>query len=245
MAEYKKVTPYDSQEESKKKQVTSMFNKIAPFYDFLNRLLTLRIDVLWRKKAIKMLKKDNPKNILDIATGTADMSIMAAKILSPESIIGMDISSEMLRVGQTKIEKKALDSIITLEIGDSENLKYRDGQFDTIMAAFGVRNFENLEAGLKEMNRVLSKNGTCMILEFSKPKVFPLKQLFNIYFKYILPVIGKVTSKDPKAYEYLYESVQVFPDYDNFASILKKTGFRDTSYKSLSFGICTIYLAKK
>lgn len=245
MAEYKKVTPYDSQEESKKKQVTSMFNKIAPFYDFLNRLLTLRIDVLWRKKAIKLLKKNNPKNILDIATGTADMSIMAAKILSPESIIGMDISSEMLRVGQTKIDKKSLSDIITLEIGDSENLKYKDGQFDTIMAAFGVRNFENLEAGLTEMNRVLSNGGTCMILEFSKPKVFPLKQLFNIYFKYILPVIGKITSKDPKAYEYLYESVQVFPDYDNFTSILKKTGFKDTSYKSLSFGICTIYLAKK
>lgn len=245
MAEYKKVTPYDSTQESKKNQVTSMFNKIAPFYDFLNRLLTLRIDVLWRKKAIKLLKKNNPKNILDIATGTADMAIMAAKILSPESIIGMDISSEMLKVGQTKIDKKSLSDIIKLEIGDSENLKYSDGQFDTIMAAFGVRNFENLEAGLSEMNRVLSIGGTCMILEFSKPKVFPLKQLFNIYFKYILPVIGKLTSKDPKAYEYLYESVQVFPDYDNFTSILKKTGFKDTSYKSLSFGICTIYLAKK
>ena len=245
MAEYKKVTPYDSTQESKKNQVTSMFNKIAPFYDFLNRLLTLRIDVLWRKKAIKLLKKDNPKNILDIATGTADMSIMAAKILSPESIIGMDISSEMLRVGQTKVDKKSLSDIITLELGDSENLKYSDGQFDTIMAAFGVRNFENLEAGLSEMNRVLSIGGTCMILEFSKPKVFPLKQLFNLYFKYILPVIGKLTSKDPKAYEYLYESVQVFPDYDNFTSILKKTGFKDTSYKPLSFGICTIYLAKK
>jgi len=245
MAEYKKVTPYDSTQESKKNQVTSMFNKIAPFYDFLNRLLTLRIDVLWRKKAIKLLKKNNPKNILDIATGTADMSIMAAKILTPESIIGMDISSEMLRVGQTKIDKKSLSKLITLEIGDSENLKYSDGQFDTIMAAFGVRNFENLEAGLKEMNRVLSPGGTCMILEFSKPKVFPLKQLFNIYFKYILPVIGKITSKDPKAYEYLYESVQVFPDYDNFTSILKKTGFKEASYKPLSFGICTIYLAKK
>jgi demethylmenaquinone methyltransferase/2-methoxy-6-polyprenyl-1,4-benzoquinol methylase len=245
MAEYKKVTPYDSTQESKKKQVTSMFNKIAPFYDFLNRLLTLRIDVLWRKKAIKLLRKNNPKNILDIATGTADMSIMAAKILSPKSIIGMDISSEMLRVGQNKVDKKSLSDIITLEIGDSENLKYKDGQFDTIMAAFGVRNFENLEAGLIEMNRVLSIGGTCLILEFSKPRVFPLKQLFNIYFKYILPVIGKLTSKDPKAYEYLYESVQVFPDYDNFTSILKKTGFKDTSYKPLSFGICTIYLAKK
>jgi len=245
MAEYKKVTPYDSQEESKKRQVTSMFNKIAPFYDFLNRLLTLRIDVLWRKKAIRLLKKENPKQILDIATGTADMSIMAAKILDADHITGMDISSEMLKVGQAKVNKKSLQDLITLELGDSENLKYNDGQFDAIMASFGVRNFENLEAGLKEMNRVLANGGTCMILEFSKPRVFPLKQLFNLYFKYILPVIGRLTSKDPKAYEYLYESVQVFPDYDNFTSILKNVGFVETSYKPLSFGICTIYLAKK
>jgi len=208
MAEYKKVTPYGKEDESKKSQVTSMFNKIAPFYDFLNRLLTLRIDVLWRKKAIKQLKKDNPKQILDIATGTADMTIMASKILDADRYVGMDISSEMLRVGQKKIDKKNLSDLITLELGDSEN-------------------------------------GSCMILEFSKPTIFPLKQLFNIYFKYILPVVGKITSKDPKAYEYLYESVQVFPDYDNFTSILKKVGFSETSYKPLSFGICTIYLAKK
>lgn len=245
MAEYKKVTPYDSIEESKKSQVTSMFNKIAPFYDFLNRLLTLRIDVLWRKKAIRLLKKENPQTILDIATGTADMSLMAAKILNPQHITGMDISSEMLRVGQKKVDKKNLTDKITLEIGDSENLKYKTNQFDAIMAAFGVRNFENLQVGLAEMNRVLAPGGTCMILEFSRPTAFPLKQMFNLYFKYILPVIGRITSKDPKAYEYLYESVQVFPDYDNFTSILKKSGFKDTSYKSLSFGICTIYLAKK
>jgi len=245
MAEYKKVTPYNSEEESKKKQVTSMFNKIAPFYDFLNRLLTLRIDVLWRKKAIKLLKSENPQRILDIATGTADMSIMSAKILNPQSVIGLDISKEMLRVGQTKIDKKSLSDIITLELGDSENLRYEDQSFDTVMAAFGVRNFENLLAGLKEMNRVLEIGGTCMILEFSKPRVFPLKQLFNLYFKYVLPVIGRITSKDPKAYEYLYESVQVFPDYDNFVSILEKAGFKEATYKPLSFGICSIYLAKK
>jgi len=245
MAEYKKITPYDSDEDSKKAQVTSMFDKVAPYYDFLNRLLSLRVDVLWRKKALRMLKKNNPKNILDIATGTADLAIMSTKIWSPEKIIGLDISKEMLRVGQTKVDKKDLTSIISLEQGDSENLRFNDGSFDTVMAAFGVRNFENLERGLSEMNRVLQKNGTCMILEFSKPKIFPLKQIFNAYFKYILPVIGKLTSKDPKAYEYLYESVQVFPDYDNFASILKKTGFVDITYKPLSFGICTIYLAKK
>jgi len=245
MAEYKKVTPYDDVTDSKKAQVTTMFDRVAPYYDFLNRLLSLRIDVLWRKKALRMLTKNNPKVILDIATGTADLSIMSTKIWQPEKIIGLDISQQMLNVGQTKIDKRNLSSIISLERGDSENLRFKDEAFDTVMAAFGVRNFENLEKGLSEMNRVLQKGGTCMILEFSKPRVFPLKQLFNIYFKYILPVIGKLTSKDPKAYEYLYESVQVFPDYDNFASILKKTGFVDVSYKPLSFGICTIYLAKK
>ncbi|MDF1695042.1 MAG: bifunctional demethylmenaquinone methyltransferase/2-methoxy-6-polyprenyl-1,4-benzoquinol methylase UbiE [Saprospiraceae bacterium] len=245
MAEYKKVTPYENVVDSKKSQVTSMFDKVAPYYDFLNRLLSLRIDVLWRKKALRMLEKEQPKVILDIATGTADMAIMSTKIWSPEKIIGLDISKEMLRVGQTKIDKKNLANIISLENGDSENLHFEDESFDTVMAAFGVRNFENLEKGLSEMNRVLQKNGSCMILEFSKPRVFPLKQIFNIYFKYILPVIGKLTSKDPKAYEYLYKSVQVFPDYDNFASILKKTGFVDVTYKPLSFGICTIYLAKK
>ena len=245
MAEYKKVTPYDSEADSKKAQVTNMFDKVAPYYDFLNRLLSLRIDVLWRKKALRMLAKNNPKEILDIATGTADLAIMGAKMWSPDKIVGLDISKEMLKVGQKKVDKKKLSSVIELEHGDSENLRFNDDTFDTVMAAFGVRNFENLEQGLSEMNRVLQKNGTCMILEFSKPRVFPLKQLFNIYFKYILPVIGKLTSKDPKAYEYLYESVQVFPDYDNFASILKKTGFVDVSYKPLSFGIFTIYLAKK
>lgn len=245
MAEYKKVTPYDNVSDSKKKQVTTMFDKVAPYYDFLNRFLSLRIDVLWRKKALRMLAKSNPKKTLDIATGTADLAIMANKIWTPEKIVGLDISKEMLRVGQTKVEKKNLSSIISLEQGDSENLRFKDGEFDTVMAAFGVRNFENLEKGLSEMNRVLEKGGTCMILEFSRPRVFPLKQIFNVYFKYILPVIGKLTSKDPKAYEYLYESVQVFPDYDNFASILKKTGFVDVTYKPLSFGICTIYLAKK
>jgi len=245
MSEYKEVTPYSSKDEGKKKQVTSMFDKIAPYYDFLNRLLSLRIDVLWRKKALSMLKKSDPKSILDIATGTADLSIMACKHLNPERITGLDISAEMLRVGDQKIKKKNLDHIITLEHGDSENLPYEDGEYDAVMAAFGVRNFENLEKGLSEMNRVLKNGGSCMILEFSRPTVFPLKQIFNAYFKYVLPVIGKLTSKDPKAYQYLYESVQVFPDYDNFARILKNTGFTSVEYKPLSFGICTVYLAKK
>lgn len=245
MADHDNVTPYQEQGATKKKQVTKMFDGIAPYYDLLNRLLSLGIDTIWRTKAIKKLKANNPQAILDIATGTADLAIEAAEVIKPKSIIGMDIAKEMLRVGDKKIAKKGLTDIITLEHGDSEALRYTDGQFDAVMAAFGVRNFENLEAGLSEMNRVLRNGGECMILEFSRPKAFPLKQGFNIYFKHILPVIGKLKSKDPKAYKYLYESVQAFPDYEQFASILKGVGFTEVTWKPLSFGICTIYLAKK
>ena len=244
MAEYKKVTPYGDGD-SKKGQVTKMFDKIAPYYDYLNRFLSLGIDVLWRKKLIGMLKKNNPKRILDVATGTADLAIEAAQNIKPDYVIGMDISKEMLRVGDKKLLKKSLQNLITLEIGDSEQLKYEDGQFDAVTSAFGVRNFENLKAGLKEMYRVLEKGGNMYILEFSRPKTFPIKQIFNGYFKYLLPVIGKIKSKDPKAYQYLYESVQVFPDYDIFTEILKEIGFEKASYKPLSFGICTIYSARK
>jgi demethylmenaquinone methyltransferase/2-methoxy-6-polyprenyl-1,4-benzoquinol methylase len=244
MAEYKKVTPYGDGD-SKKGQVTKMFDKIAPYYDYLNRFLSLGIDVLWRKKLIGMLKKNNPKRILDVATGTADLAIEAAQNIKPDYVIGMDISKEMLRVGDKKLIKKSLQDVITLEIGDSEQLKYEDGQFDAVTSAFGVRNFENLKAGLKEMYRVLEKGGNMYILEFSRPKTFPIKQIFNGYFKYLLPVIGKIKSKDPKAYQYLYESVQVFPDYDSFTQILKEIGFEKASYKPLSFGICTIYSARK
>jgi len=245
MAQHDKVTPYEDQSTTKKGQVTKMFDGIAPYYDLLNRALSLGIDTIWRTKAIKLLKKNNPQNILDIATGTADLAIEAAQVIKPKSIVGMDISKEMLRVGDKKIIKKKLDHIISLEQGDSEDLRYKSESFDAVMAAFGVRNFENLGNGLAEMNRVLKKGGECMILEFSKPKAFPLKQLFNIYFKNILPVIGKLKSKDPKAYKYLYESVQAFPDYESFASILKTAGFTEVTWKPLSFGICTIYLAKK
>jgi len=244
MANHDHVTPYE-EEVAKKKQVTKMFDGIAPYYDLLNRALSLGIDTIWRTKAINMLKKNKPDRILDIATGTADLAIEAAKTLKPSQIIGMDIAKEMLRIGDKKIAKKQLDHIITLEHGDSENLHYDTASFDAVMASFGVRNFENLEKGLGEMCRVLRPGGECMILEFSKPKVFPLKQLFNIYFKNILPVIGKLKSKDPKAYQYLYESVQAFPDYQDFADILKGIGFTDVTYRPLSFGICTIYLARK
>ncbi len=238
------VTPYGD-ETSKKGQVTSMFDKIAPYYDRLNRVLSLGIDVLWRRTAIKLLKNKPKDRILDIATGTADLAIEAARVLKPIHITGLDISANMLKIGDQKIAEAGLTDTITLEVGDSENLRFATSTYDIVMAAYGVRNFENLEAGLKEMYRVLKVGGTMMVLEFSKPRVFPLKQGFNIYFKYILPVIGRIQSKDPKAYQYLYESVQVFPDYENFIQILTKIGFVESSYKPLSGGICTIYLAKK
>ncbi|MBC7884504.1 MAG: bifunctional demethylmenaquinone methyltransferase/2-methoxy-6-polyprenyl-1,4-benzoquinol methylase UbiE [Saprospiraceae bacterium] len=245
MSEKAPVTPYDDADVSKKGQVTRMFDKIAPYYDNLNRVLSLGIDVLWRKKAISLLKKESPKTILDIATGTADLAIEAARVIRPDKIIGMDISPNMLKIGEEKIIKRGLSDVIKLELGDSENLSYDTNSFDAVMAAFGVRNFENLEKGLSEMYRVLRPGGTIMVLEFSKPRHFPLKQLFNVYFKYILPVIGKVRSKDEKAYKYLYESVQVFPDYEDFIGILHKLGFTQSNYKVLSAGICTIYLARK
>lgn len=244
MSDYKTITPYDDIT-SKKGQVTRMFDKIAPYYDHLNRVLSLGIDIIWRKKAIKMLSIEKPSTILDIATGTADLAIEAAKVIKPKKITGLDISANMLKIGDDKITKLGLDHVITLELGDSENLHYADNSFDAVMAAFGVRNFENLEKGLSEMYRVLNPGGTLIVLEFSKPRYFPLKQLFNIYFKNILPVIGKLRSKDDKAYKYLYESVQVFPDYHLFTDILKKLGFSKSNFKVLSAGICCIYFAKK
>lgn len=239
------ITPYENDQVSKKRQVTSMFDKIAPYYDQLNRFLSLGIDIIWRKKTIKLLKEARPESILDIATGTGDLAIEAANVIKPKHIIGVDISVNMLNIGKEKIAKKGLQDVISLEVGDSENLRFDTNSFDAVTAAFGVRNFGNLEKGLSEMYRVLKPGGTLAILEFSKPRVFPLKQGFNIYFKNILPIIGKIRSKDPRAYQYLYESVQAFPDYEKFIAVLDKVGFRQTNYKTLSAGICCIYFAKK
>ncbi len=238
------VKPYN-QQESKKSQVGKMFDNIAPYYDFLNRLLSLRMDVLWRRKAIASIKNRDARHILDVATGTADLVIEIARQLHPQKIIGMDLSSEMLEIGRKKIAQKGLGQLVVLEQGDSEKLKYADQSFDVVTVAFGVRNFENLKAGLREINRVLKTNGQLVVLEFSRPTIFPFKQLFNFYFKYILPTIGKMTSKDPKAYQYLYESVQAFPDGADFLSVLKETGFKSYQCKKLSLGICTIYSGEK
>jgi demethylmenaquinone methyltransferase/2-methoxy-6-polyprenyl-1,4-benzoquinol methylase len=240
----KTVKPYEERG-SKKKQVSTMFNRIAPYYDFLNRLLSLGIDTIWRKKAIRLLKEDQPKKILDVATGTADLAIEAVRQLKPQAVTGLDISVEMLEIGRKKIAQKGLSQIITLTEGDSENLPFPDNTFDALTVAFGVRNFEHLEQGLREMHRVLRPGGKVVILEFSQPTVFPFRQLYHFYFKNILPFVGKFTSKDPKAYRYLYESVQAFPDGDQFLNILTQTGYKSNRCIPLTLGICSIYLGEK
>lgn len=238
------LVPYKEKPEGKKEQIAEMFNNISKRYDLLNHLLSLGIDILWRKKAIKMLKPYKPKLILDIATGTGDFAIEALA-LNPDQVIGVDISEGMLAIGKEKIKKKGLEDKIDLQIGDSEKLLFEDNKFDAVIVSFGVRNFENLEAGLKDMYRVLKPGGTTVIVEFSKPETFPLKQGYNFYFKSVLPIIGKLISKDKSAYTYLPESVQQFPYGKQFLGILEKVGFKQTRCKKLAFGISSIYIGQK
>ena len=238
------VIPYKENTDTKKEQVATMFNNISKKYDFLNHFLSLGIDIIWRKKAIRLLKKTQPQQILDIATGTGDFAIAALK-LKPTKIIGIDISEGMLSIGQKKIIEKGWQDIIELKLGDSENLAFNDNTFDAYTVGFGVRNFENLEKGLTEMLRVLKPNGTAIILEFSKPKVFPIKQLYHFYFNNMLPSIGKLVSKDNNAYTYLPESVNAFPDGEKFLTILTKIGYQKPVAIKLMFGIASIYKATK
>ncbi|MFT2011146.1 bifunctional demethylmenaquinone methyltransferase/2-methoxy-6-polyprenyl-1,4-benzoquinol methylase UbiE [Pontibacter sp. 13R65] len=238
------VVPYKDQNENKKSQVAQMFNNIAGKYDFLNHFLSAGIDIIWRKKAVKLLAPSKPKLILDIATGTGDFALEALS-LQPDNIIGVDISEGMMAVGREKIKRKGLQHKIELLYGDSEALPFEDNTFDAITVAFGVRNFENLAKGLSEMHRVLKPGGTAVVLEFSKPKAFPMKQLYQFYFKNILPVVGKFVSKDRAAYTYLPESVQAFPDGQEFISIYQQVGFKSTQWHSLTFGISSIYTGKK
>lgn len=228
-------------ETGKKDQVRNMFNRIAGNYDFLNHFLSMGIDFYWRKRLVKLLKIKQPKNILDIATGTGDLAIAISKRLPDAHIIGADISEKMLEVGQKKIAKKKLQDRILLEEGDSEALKYENEYFDAVTVAFGVRNYENLDHGLKEMYRVTKKDGQVLILEFSKPTAFPIKQIYNFYFKTILPLLGKGVSKDQSAYTYLPESVQNFPDGSEFLDHLKDAGYKNVKSTKLSFGIASIY----
>jgi demethylmenaquinone methyltransferase / 2-methoxy-6-polyprenyl-1,4-benzoquinol methylase len=238
------VVPYKDAQASKKSQMAQMFNSIAGKYDFLNHFLSAGIDIYWRKQAVKIVGQNKPALLLDIATGTGDFAIEALQ-LNPQKIIGVDISEGMLAVGQEKIKKKNLTGKIELQLGDSENLAFADNTFDGTMAAFGVRNFENLTQGLSEMYRVLKPGGRIVVLEFSKPQAFPFKQVYNFYFKQILPVFGKLISKDQSAYTYLPESVQAFPDGPDFINILKQVGFKNTQWHSLTFGISSIYTGLK
>ena len=240
------VKPY-AQEGSKKQQVSRMFDNIARHYDFLNHFLSLGIDKIWRRKMIAELVEVHPQYMLDVATGTGDVAINTIKQLKINGlhIVGLDISPEMLNIGKKKIEKEGMNGTIEMLVGDSENIPFENNKFDAITVAYGVRNFENLEQGLTEMQRVLKPNGKLVVLEFSKPHTFPFKQLFNFYFKNILPLIGKLTSKDSRAYSYLYESVQSFPDGTDFLNVLTKTGFKNKQCTSLTLGICAIYTAYK
>lgn len=234
------VKPYNELDD-KKSQVGKMFDNIADKYDFLNRLLSAGIDQRWRKNVTKRLKSIAPDKVLDIATGTADLAIMIQKELGSNHIIGVDISQKMLEVGVKKVKNKNLEDTISLEWGDSENLRFEDNSFDAVTVAFGVRNFGNLEKGIEEIYRVLKPGGKAVVLEFSRPRLPVFKQLYDFYFKAILPTIGKLTSRDPKAYRYLYESVQAFPDYDSFTEVLTKRGFKDCQFFPQTLGICCIY----
>jgi demethylmenaquinone methyltransferase/2-methoxy-6-polyprenyl-1,4-benzoquinol methylase len=239
----KPVTPYNNNE-SKKEQVAQMFDNIAFRYDFLNSLLSLGIHKGWRKKCIQLIAHKKPKQILDVATGTGDFAIAAIKI-NPENIIGIDISEGMMKFGREKIKKLQLDKIITLKYGDAETCDLPDNSIDAITVGFGVRNFENLEKGLSNMLRILKPGGQLCVLEFSSPRKFPIKQFYKFHFKYITPSLGKLFSKDTRAYTYLPESIKVFPDNERFTEILEKVGYKNTSFSSVGLGLAAIYLAEK
>lgn len=236
--------PPVTQAPGRKQQVQLMFNDIANRYDLLNHLLSMGIDRGWRKKLVWLMEKDKPLHILDMATGTADLAIAASKIPAVK-ITGTDIAEEMLAIGQEKVNKLGLGGKITLQKADSENLPFKDGEFDAAMVAFGVRNYENLPKGLSEMSRVLKPGSRAFILEFSKPQKFPVKQLFGFYSRFILPVIGRMVSKHSTAYSYLPESVAAFPQDKQFIKIMLESGFSEAEFISLSFGITNLYIGKK
>jgi demethylmenaquinone methyltransferase / 2-methoxy-6-polyprenyl-1,4-benzoquinol methylase len=238
------VVPYKEEKASKKEQVARMFDNISHRYDFLNHFLSLGIDKHWRRKAIRLLAPHNPRIILDVATGTGDFALQALT-LKPEQIIGVDISAGMLDIGRQKIERKGVTHIIDLIQADSENLPFPENKFDAVTVAFGVRNFEDLKKGLREIGRIMKPGAMLVVLEFSRPTGFPFKQLYNFYFKIILPKLGQWISRDKAAYTYLPESVEAFPDGESFTHILKEIGYKNVSCKPLTFGISSIYTAQK
>ena len=244
MYEQEVIKPYN-QEAEKANQVEQMFDNIAPTYDKLNHRLSWDIDKGWRRKAIRQLQPFAPKTLLDIATGTGDFAILAAKMLKHGKLIGADISEGMMEIGRQKVKAEGLDSIVSFEKEDCLNLSYADGTFDAVTAAFGIRNFADLDKGLKEMQRVLKPGGHLSIVELTTPVSFPMKQLFRIYSHTVLPVYGRLISKDTSAYDYLTKTIEAFPQGERMMEILKKAGFAEASFKRLTFGICTMYFATK
>ncbi len=225
---------------AKKEEVRNMFNSIARKYDFLNHFLSFGIDFYWRRRVLQRVRKIKPKSVIDIATGTGDLAILIAKA-KPEKIVGIDISASMLQKGKEKVLNKKLGHLIDLQLGDSENLEFDNNSFDLAMVAYGVRNFEDLDKGLSEILRILKPGGSLIILEFSNPRKFPIKQLYKFYSFYILPFIGRLVSNDASAYTYLPESVAHFPAFEEMTKIMEECGYINTDYSSLTGGISTIY----
>ena len=244
MYEQEKIKPYDGEGE-KGKLIEEMFDNIAPTYDTLNHRLSGNIDKGWRKKAIRQLQPFRPKQMLDIATGTGDFAILAAKELKPEHLIGADISEGMMEIGRQKVKNEGLEGIISFQKEDCLNLTFPSDTFEAVTAAFGIRNFQDLERGLVEMYRVLKKGGHLCIIELTTPISFPMKQLFKVYSKVVLPFYGRLISKDSSAYDYLNKTIAAFPQGETMMKILQKAGFAKTSFKRLTFGICTMYIAEK
>ena len=238
------ITPYGNGME-KSKQVEMMFDNIAHSYDLLNHRLSFWIDIIWRKTAIRQLAPYKPSAILDITTGTGDFAIMSAKRLHPNKVVGVDISEGMMLIGMEKARNERLDNIISFKKDDCENLSFPDNSFDAITTAFGIRNFQNLDKCLKEMCRVLKTGGKMSVLELSRPLRFPMKQLFWLYSHTLLPVYGKLVSRDTEAYKYLISTIESFPQGEEMVGIFKKAGFTEAKFKRLTFGICTCYFATK
>ena len=244
MYNQEKIKPYNSTDE-KGKVVEEMFDNIAPTYDTLNHRLSWNIDKSWRKKAIKQLSPFKPKTILDIATGTGDFAILSAKMLLPDTLIGADISEGMMEIGRQKVKNEGLEGIISFQKEDCLNLTFPSDTFEAVTAAFGIRNFQDLERGLVEMYRVLKKGGHLCIIELTTPISFPMKQLFKVYSKVVLPFYGRLISKDSSAYDYLNKTIAAFPQGETMMNILQSAGFTKTSFTRLTFGICTMYIAEK
>lgn len=231
--------------EGKAQDVEAMFDAIAPRYDLLNRVLSFGIDVWWRKRAVALLKEENPRRILDVATGTADLALEAQQTLEADKVVGVDISEEMLAVGRKKIAARGLSDRVVLRTGDAQKLPFSDNQFDAALVAFGVRNFEDLEAGLTDMHRVLRPGGSLVVLEFSQPQVFPVKQFYQFYSRHILPRVGRLVSKNEGAYQYLPDSVAAFPSGPDFLERMRSAEYTDLQWKPLTFGIASLYYGRK